>query len=155
MRRDGISFNYTRDFNVWVRKSLRKLCSYNVAKVTERERSIDRLVNHVHLHRGAHIVCARPWRTCGPILAATSRAVRGTVCGTLGPQGAAYYRCGINFNFARVHHLRCQPVAKAARLALRLPSKTNKPRSLQRYLAHVLPARSFNPSNVYGTHKHG
>jgi len=25
----------------------------------------------------------------------------------------------------------------------------------QRYHAHVLPARSFNPSNVYGTHEHG
>lgn len=43
-----------------VRKSLRELCSYNVAKITEGERSIDRLVNRVHLHRVcAHISFAR------------------------------------------------------------------------------------------------
>lgn len=41
-------------------------------------------------------------------LAGDLGGVHSTVCGTPGPQGAAYYRCGINFNFARVHHLRCR-----------------------------------------------
>jgi len=70
-------------------------------------------------------------------------------CGTPGPQGAAYYRCGINFNFARVHHLRCRPVAKAARLALRLPGEPNEPRSV--HLAHVLDAR-FHSTRATHTH---
>lgn len=120
------------DFHVWVRKSLRELCGYNVAKVTEEGRSIDRLVN-LHLHRCTYrlrAAVAYVWADLGGDLGGSWHCMwnPGTAGSRLLPM-----RNQFQFRAGSPPAMLHRPVAKAARLALRLPGKTNKPRSATSY----------------------
>lgn len=72
------------------------------------KRSIDRLVRRTQVYASAHervwyVLVSQPARREVP------DDPEACTCNARNPvlQGAAYYRCGINFNFAQLHHLRC------------------------------------------------
>lgn len=114
----------------------------------ERGASIASLTARVHLHRCAHIGCARPWRTCGPISPTTSGAVHGTGAWKSGSAGSRLLPMRNQFQF-RAGSPPAMPVAKAARASpWDYLGKTE--RASQRYLVYTcFLRRSFNASNVY------
>lgn len=121
----------------------------------EREKRIDRLVSHMHLHRDAHIYKLRADVAimCGPIsptgdLGAPG-AVRGTVCGIRDRReplitDAESISISRGFTTCDAGHA----VAKAAHLALRLPGKLYDGLVAATSRIHVF-SRSFNVSYAY------